>query len=428
MNKIFSLFMPLAFLALLSCTGLGGENKIPEGLEGKALELYPKAAAGDPDAQTELARCYVNGIGCKIDSAEAINWTKKAAEQGNSAASATVGSWYDLEKNEALANEWYKKAYDQAKPLAEQGNALSMYTLGCLYAMGRVVAQDDEKALSYWKKGAELGDTHCMLKLCSYFTIIQDYSSVIKYTQDAVAKGDVVAIYNLGKYYYDGIGVNQDYSMAVKYFKDAQAKGLAQAKNDLAMCYMEGKGVRQNYDKAVQLFQEAINQGFLAAKNNLGMCYLRGGVEKDFESAVKLFKEVIGQSEGDPLLNSMAKQNLGACYENGEGLAQDYAMAFKLYQEAVDQGNIGAKNNLGVCYLNGKGVERDYAQAVKLFQEAANQGDAMAIYNLGTCYEFGQGVPLSLFTAIKLYKLSASMDCVEAKNALQDLHQKYGLN
>ena len=65
----------------------------------------------------------------------------------------------------------------------------------------------------------------------------------------------------------------------------------------------------------------------------------------------------------------------------------------KWYRLAADQGNADAQNNLGAMYDNGQGVPQNYAEAVKWFRLAADQGHAIAQNNLGLMYAKGQGVP-----------------------------------
>ena len=48
------------------------------------------------------------------------------------------------------------------------------------------------------------------------------------------------------------------------------------------------------------------------------------------------------------------------------------------YRKAAEQGDAGAQNNLGKCYHNGQGVAQDYAQAVAWYRKAAEQGHAGA--------------------------------------------------
>ena len=76
--------------------------------------------------------------------------------------------------------------------------------------------------------------------------------------------------------------------------------------------------------------------------------------------------------------DAMAQFNLGLCYDNGEGVDQNYAEAAKWYRKAAEQGVALAQYNLGQCYYNGIGVTQNYAEAVKWYRKAAEQGHAMA--------------------------------------------------
>jgi len=65
-------------------------------------------------------------------------------------------------------------------------------------------------------------------------------------------------------------------------------------------------------------------------------------------------------------------------YEHGEGVAQDYDRASKLYCAAARRGHAQAQYQLGWMYANGRGVARNDAQAAAWFRLAAAQGDAPA--------------------------------------------------
>ena len=82
--------------------------------------------------------------------------------------------------------------------------------------------------------------------------------------------------------------------------------------------------------------------------------------------------------------------------QDGIGLVNDFlgnsAEAVKWYTLAADRGFADAQNNLGVCYENGNGVAKSYAEAVKWYKLAAEQGDSIAQNNLGVCYANGEGV------------------------------------
>jgi hypothetical protein len=54
--------------------------------------------------------------------------------------------------------------------------------------------------------------------------------------------------------------------------------------------------------------------------------------------------------------------NLGLLYDEGHGVAQDYAKAREWYEKAADKGDTTAMKNLGWLYANAQGVARDYAK------------------------------------------------------------------
>ncbi|MGA9304989.1 MAG: tetratricopeptide repeat protein [Candidatus Sulfotelmatobacter sp.] len=110
----------------------------------------------------------------------------------------------------------------------------------------------------------------------------------------------------------------------------------------------------------------------------LGAAYERGkGIEQDFGQALKWLMESAKRGSAD------AQNLLGQMYEDAEGVPQDYRQAAKWYRAACehrpDYGGAGQGcNNLGLLYLDGKGVKRNSVEAYKYFR-LANNG-----VNLGT--------------------------------------------
>ncbi len=79
-----------------------------------------------------------------MDVAEAVNWYRKAADQGLAQAQCKLGECYysgwGVEKDEAEAVNWYRKA-------ADQGLAEAQYKLGRCYYSGRGVEEDMKEAV-----------------------------------------------------------------------------------------------------------------------------------------------------------------------------------------------------------------------------------------------------------------------------------------
>ncbi len=102
-----------------------------------------------------------------------------------------------------------------------------------------------------------------------------------------------------------------------------------------------------------------------------------------------------------------AQFNMGAIYDNGDGVPEDDAEAAKWYQQAAEQGHVNAQFNLGVMYANGEGVAKNAAEAANWYRKAADQGDHRAQYNLGALYANGEGVPQSNIESYVWWNLAA---------------------
>ena len=61
--------------------------------------------------------------------------------------------------------------------------------------------------------------------------------------------------------------------------------------------------------------------------------------------------------------NAQAQYNVALCYEKGEEIEKNLALAIQWYTKAAEQGHAPAQYNLGDCYYYGEGVEQDYTQA-----------------------------------------------------------------
>lgn len=106
----------------------------------------------------------------------------------------------------------------------------------------------------------------------------------------------------------------------------------------------------------------------------------------DFSTALREWTALAEQGNG------VAQNNVGAMYEHGKGVAQDYREAVKWYRLSAAQGHAEAQSNLGGAYRDGKGVLQDYREALRWFRMAASQGYATAQASLGAMYGTGRGV------------------------------------
>ena len=82
--------------------------------------MRPLADYGDPDAQYNIGWMYLNGYGLRINDNLALEWWKKAAAQGHTDASFSIGMLYSLGDGEVPKD--MDKAIDAYLVAAQDGH------------------------------------------------------------------------------------------------------------------------------------------------------------------------------------------------------------------------------------------------------------------------------------------------------------------
>lgn len=132
----------------------------------KAMKLLGLAANGVPEAQYELAVCYLEGKGITKNDTLAIDWLFKAASQGNEDANYML---YNCYTNGVAVNQNHKIALGFLVKAAEGTNKYAQFDLADYY-MGR---SQYELALDWYKKSArqEYAPAQCELGRCYFYGI-----------------------------------------------------------------------------------------------------------------------------------------------------------------------------------------------------------------------------------------------------------------
>ena len=112
----------------------GGMAAYQQGDYATALQEWkPLADEGNAAAQFNLGIMYQNGQGVDSDPRVAMQWYRRAAEQGY-----------------AAAIEWVRNG-------AEQGYADLQFIIGAMYELGRGIEQNDAKAITWYRRAARQG-------------------------------------------------------------------------------------------------------------------------------------------------------------------------------------------------------------------------------------------------------------------------------
>jgi uncharacterized protein len=157
----------------------------------------------------------------------------KRAEQGNPAAQFLMGTLFDqgmgVEKNAALAFEWYLKG-------ATQGYANAQNALGACYSKGEVVPKDDELAVFWFLKSAQQGNADAQVGLGVNLAmgrgVKKDGALAVLWLRKAADQENALAQYLIGLSYAEGNGVPKDNVLAYMWYNLAAAKGALGAAND----------------------------------------------------------------------------------------------------------------------------------------------------------------------------------------------------
>src|SRR5713101_8129190 len=142
----------ISLLALVISAAFWGLKKHRDRFEA---DLVRKAQAGDPVAQTKLAKAYLDGQkNLPKDEKAAFDWYSRAAVQGYAKAQAGLGWMYangkGVKKDDVAAFQWFQKA-------ALQGDLYAERNVGARYAKGIGVPQDYLEADLWLRKAAEQG-------------------------------------------------------------------------------------------------------------------------------------------------------------------------------------------------------------------------------------------------------------------------------
>lgn len=121
----------------------------------KLQSLESGASGGNPEAQLELGRLYLNAHEMVRDPVQAVAWFARAAKQGEVRAQYLLGKQYEngvgIKRDYKEAARWYDRAASIGRyPDAE-------YALGTLYARGLGVGHSNATAMEWYRKAANGG-------------------------------------------------------------------------------------------------------------------------------------------------------------------------------------------------------------------------------------------------------------------------------
>jgi TPR repeat protein len=154
--------------------------------------------------------------------------------------------------------------------------------------------------------------------------------------------------------------------------------------------------------RAAQAILIAAKEGVLDALALLGQILLDGqGIAQDQALALRWFE--IAANGG----HLMARNMLGRCFEHGWGCTANATVAARHYRQAAESGLDWGLYNYANLLATGRGVVEDQAQALACYQRAAELGHGKSMNLFGRYLEEGRFCPTDPVAAVEWYRHSA---------------------
>ncbi|KAF2638427.1 HCP-like protein [Massarina eburnea CBS 473.64] len=272
----------------------------------------------------------------------------------------------------AKAKTWFTRGIDH-------GEALSQYSMGLMYLNGLGVTKDAFKASSYFAAAADQDLAVAQVRMGALFLDQGDVLTAIKYFELAGRHGHLEAYYYLAELTHNGIGRDKSCHVANAYYKI-----VAEKAESISTSFIEANAAYNNGDleSALVGYMMAAEQGFEAGQANVAflldqakprftMNTLIPFVRKKVSLASDAFLALIYWNRSAEQKNVDSLVKLGDYYLFGLGTRADEEKAAAAYQAAADtMASAQAMWNLGWMHENGIGIEQDFHLAKRHYDLA----------------------------------------------------------
>ena len=309
------------------------------------VELRKKAAQlGEPDAQYNLFIHYYNGYHMPVNKTEAIRWLKASAESGHSAGQYELGrnyldGWGDLprdtqkgvslymasaqsgypraimalgacyfggvgvEKNVAIALEWFKKAPEKD----------AAHMIGLVYARGGNGVPLNRDLAEKWLRKSNNLEAMAILpnlylhksfgpvNLNKALSVALELEPNLEGESRMIVQAALMVVYQL----------NNNVDKKFYWLNKLSETGDAEYQALLGIYLFIGDGIKKNTRRGVQLITKAANNGAIDAQYFLGLLYSieieDGGVGVDTTKAKYWLSKAVaqGDSRADDILSAL---------------------------------------------------------------------------------------------------------------------------
>ena len=327
------------------------------------------ASQNDPAAQLRLGDFYLQGLGTEPNTTHALDWYRKAFQNGNAEASWKLAQTYIQEKN-------WEEAAAYLQLAAQDGNAQAQNELGRFYEEGLGGLPLHRGQAFYWyysasKQGSQAaaGWLQNLQKQAPEF--YQQEETFLKNLQ-AAQTGDVAVRLSVARAYQAGIEILPNMQEAEKWFLKAwQEEKNTQAGYELAQFYLKKDNPLASEEKGISLLAELANLSYAPAQYDLGERAYQE-TPPNYKDAYAWFSNAAanGDARGQYMTGFMLMQ--------GQGMTRSTPLATHFFEQSARQDYAPAQYVLGQIYYKGLGVSPDKKKGRNWLEKASQNGSMPA--------------------------------------------------
>ena len=329
----------------------------------------------------DLARKYFFLVASKYwRSGKALENSKNGADRTAGRAAGFIGRMYlrgdGLTQNLDRAKTWFERG-------TKLGDAQSQYGLGLMLLEGLGAKQNVKLASELFSTAAKQDYAPAQVQIGRLYLDqgeAEDLRMASNYFELASRYGSLEANYYLGEMTYQGVGREKQCSMAMLYYKNVaeKAEPLVSSWGDANDAYEAG-----DYEVAFLQYLMAAEQGYERAQNNVAYMIDAAYSARTAPRWLGKRREESGSLLDNPGMalvywTRSSRQNnidslvkMGDYYYYGVGTDQDVTKAVQCYTGATDYSQSAqALFNLGWMHENGIGLKQDFHLAKRYYDHA----------------------------------------------------------
>lgn len=426
-----------------------GSSDIPRDIE-KGLSMFRLAVEQNYKAATrDLARYYYS-LETEEDNRKALDYYLQYIEYNPKDTDTLlhIGLIYESGLGVPLNIDLARRYYERAAEQDETGMAYNF--LGGTYMNDEETESNERKAVHYFQKAIELGNTNAMFRISYYLHngkggLQVDIPREIELLTEASKRGNHQATYRLGLLFEDNeSGMAQNLELSVKYFQLAADNGILAAINKMGELYLFGEVIPANLTKAIFCFTAASEQGYGKASYWLGRLHTDGigQLEKDTQKAMNYYRKAIeqGYEEAREWMEQLQKNLVDETMtdieipqdKSDEELYKDaknalekaqFKTAYAYFSYLTQRNHAESFNELGDMYFYGRGMAINQAKALELYKKAAALDSVYGFFNVGFLYWNGPEEIQDPEQALQYLKKAVQMGYTYALSFIGDIYR-----